>query len=252
MSKWLSNKSYDERAALRLICFPYAGGDVDIFRAWSKALSPAVEVCPVQLPGRGRRFFEDPFTNLTQLVQILTRELQPYLDKPFALFGHSMGAIMSFELARALRNERLAEPVHLFVSGWRAPHIPSRERPSYDLPQDEFLEKLRRLGGTPAELLENAKFVKLLLPLLRADFEVIQTYAYSPQPPLTCPITALGGSHDHVAGREELEAWREHTTASFSLRMLPGEHFFLHTAQPLMLEILARELDLNLSKRAGG
>lgn len=252
MSKWLPNNSFDRRPALRLFCLPYAGGDVDIFRAWSKALPPGVEVCPVQLPGRGRRFREAPFTRLTQLVQAFARELRPYMDAPFAFFGHSMGAVTGFELARALRSERLAGPAHLFVSGWRAPHIPSRERPSYDLPETEFLEKLRRLGGTPAELLENAKFVKLLLPLLRADFELIQTYAYAPEPPLACPITALGGLQDNVAGREQLEAWREHTTCSFSLRMLPGGHFFPHTAQPLLLEILARELDLSLSRLARG
>src|SRR5205085_9026436 len=125
----------NEDAALRLLCLPYAGGAADIFRSWANVFPPTIEVCPIQLPGRGGRLLEPPFTNLSLLVETLTSELLPYLDKPFALFGHSMGAIIVFELARQLRSKKINEPLHLFVSAWRAPQIPRRERPSFDLPE---------------------------------------------------------------------------------------------------------------------
>jgi surfactin synthase thioesterase subunit len=243
MSKWVLNQGQNNQASLRLFCCPYAGGASDIFRSWSASLSSNIEVCPLQLPGRGGRLLEAPCRSLSFLVEVLTRELLPYLKKPFALFGHSMGAAISFELARQLRNEYGIEPVHLFVSGFRAPQLPRRETPSFDLPQAEFLDKLYSLGGSAKELLDNPKFIQLLLPAVRADFEMIQTYIYAPEPPLTCPITAFGGLDDHVVKREELAHWREQTTGTFTLRILPGNHFFLQTAQERLLAILAEELN---------
>jgi medium-chain acyl-[acyl-carrier-protein] hydrolase len=250
MSKWITGQGRNENAALRLFCLPYAGGATDIFRPWSNLLPSNIEVCPIQLPGRGGRLLEPPFTNLSLLVEALTSELRPYLDRPFALFGHSMGAIIVFELARQLRSKQINEPLHLFVSGWRAPQIPRREQPSFDLPEAEFLNKLRGLGGSPDGLLDNPKFIQLLLPLLRADFKMIQTYTYSPQPPLACSITALGGLQDHVAKQEDLEAWREQTTGAFSLRLLPGNHFFIHEAQPVLLALLADEIGVIVNQLA--
>jgi surfactin synthase thioesterase subunit len=247
MSRWITDQGRTDGVALRLFCLPYAGGGANIFRSWSNLLPSLIEVCPIQLPGRGGRWLESPFTNVSLLAQAIARELVPYLDKPFALFGHSMGAIIGFELAHQLRNEQIIEPVHLFVSGCRAPQIPSSEQPSFDLPEVEFLNKLRGLGGSSDGVLDDPKFTKLLLPLLRADFEMIQTYRYSRQEPLACPITALGGLQDHVVKHEELKAWREQTTGVFSLRLFPGNHFFIHTAQVLLLETLSREMECRLA-----
>lgn len=245
MSKWVLNRKRNDEATLRLFCCPYAGGGSDIFHRWSVGLPSEIEVCPLQLPGRGGRLLESPYRRLLELVEVLAHELQPYLKKPFALFGHSMGAAISFELARRLRDEYGIEPARLFVSGFRAPQLPRREKPSFDLPQAEFLDKLHSLGGSAKELLDNPRFIRLMLPAVRADFEMIQTYTYSPQPPLTCPITALGGVDDHIVKHEELAAWREQTTGTFTLRTLPGNHFFLHTAQDRLLEILADELNVS-------
>ncbi len=242
-SRWLSGYTPNPRADLRLFCFPYAGGAANIFHAWSKSLPTRVEVCPVQLPGRVSRLREPAFTGLEPLVETAARELLPYFDKPFAFFGHSMGAIISFELAHRLRLEHSHEPVHLFVSGRRAPQIPEDEPPTYNLPDDKFLDELRRLKGTPPEVLEHEELMKLVLPVLRADFELIQTYRYSPRTPLECPLTVFGGLDDTEVTRESLELWREMTTGAFKLRMLPGDHFFLNTAQPLLLQILARDLE---------
>lgn len=227
---------------MRLFCFPYAGGNASIFRGWAEQLPKYLEVCPVQLPGRGTRTRESPFNSLTPLVEALAQAMPPELEKPFAFFGHSMGAIIGFELARHLRKRGLPEPLHLFASGHKAPQIPEAGPLDYDLPEPEFIEKLRGLNGTPQEVLEHPELMELMLPLLRADFALIQTYVYSPELPLDCPITVLGGTEDRHVSREHLEAWREQTRGSFMLRMLPGDHFFLQTTQSLLLRILADRL----------
>jgi medium-chain acyl-[acyl-carrier-protein] hydrolase len=185
---------------------------------------------------------EPPFTQLEPLIQELTRVLLPYLDKPFAFFGHSMGTLVSFELARILRKEYDLSPVHLFVSGRRAPQVPDPDPPIHTLPEREFLDELRRYNGTPESVLENPELMQLFLPTLRADFAVLETYVYTPEPLLDCPITAFGGLEDWKASCDDLEAWREQTTADFSLQMFPGDHFFVHSVQPLLLQSLSKTL----------
>jgi medium-chain acyl-[acyl-carrier-protein] hydrolase len=237
---WIPLGKPDPEARLRLFCFPYAGGGALVFRNWSDGLPADVEVCPVQLPGRGTRLMEHPFTQLPPLVAALAQALSPLLDKPFAFFGHSLGALVSFELARQLRRQYGVHPVRLFVSAGRAPQIPHRGPPIHILPEKEFLAELRRLNGTPSELLDHKELMVIMLPLLRADFAVYETYVYSSEPPLNCPISAFGGLQDRKVNNSDLEAWRAQTNISFSLRMFPGDHFFLK--QPLLLRVLSQEL----------
>jgi len=154
-----------------------------------------------------------------------------------------MGALIGFELARYLRKEQSPEPVHLFVSGRRAPQILNTEPSTYNLPEAGFLAYLQRLKGTPGEILEHPELMRLMLPLLRADFEMVETYIYSKDAPLNCSITAFGGLQDDKVKQERLEAWRKQTSRHFSLRMLPGDHFYLHTAESLLLQILSSELN---------
>lgn len=213
-----------------------------VYRAWADCLPQSIEVCPIQLPGRGNRLKEPAYTKLSFLVDKLASALTPYLDKPFAFFGHSMGAKISFELARELKKRTGLEPVHLFASGCRAPHIAYTDPTTFDLPEDEFIEKLRWLNGTPREALENQELMQILAPILRADFKVVQTYVYSTGAPLGCPITVFGGIQDPEISREHLEAWKDHTASSFSLHMLPGDHFFLHSVQPHLLRAVAQSL----------
>src|ERR1043165_2264853 len=182
-------------AALRLFCFPYAGGNPSTFWSWPERL-PWVEVCALQLPGRGGRVTEPPFASLDPLIREATRGFAPYLDKPFAFFGHSMGALISFELARRLRAEGRRGPLKMFVSGCRAPQMPNRAPLTYNLPEPEFVKELKRLKGTPPEVFESQELMQLVLPVLRADFGICQTYAYQHEPPLACPIYAFGGLED--------------------------------------------------------
>lgn len=250
-NSWLTYTKPYPQASVRLFCFPYAGGSSIIFRTWAESLPTTVEVCSIELPGRGTQMKSAPFSRLKPLVgaitQALTRNqfapaLLPHLNKPFAFFGHSMGAVVSFELARLLRKQYDLKPVHMFVSGRRAPQIPDPDPPIHALSEPEFIEELRRLNGTPEALLENAELMQLLVPILRADFEVLETYVYTTEPPLDCPITAFGGLQDREVNCDELQAWREQTNAAFSLQMFRGDHFFLHSAQSLLLQSLSQEL----------
>ncbi|HEU4507244.1 MAG TPA: alpha/beta fold hydrolase [Pyrinomonadaceae bacterium] len=241
-SPWLAYYQPNYRATLRLFCFPYAGGSALVFNKWRESLPPFVEVCPVQLPGRGNRLDVPPFTDIDPLVEAAAAALLPYFDVPFAFFGHSMGASISFELARLLRREGRRLPLHLYISGRRAPHIISDDPLLHPLPEAELLDELRQLNGTPKEVLEHPELMQMMLPLLRADFSVAETYVCKPEPPLNIPMTVFGGLSDKDVGREDLEAWREYTTAPFKLRMLAGDHFFLNTSQAILLRLLATEL----------
>lgn len=242
LNSWVTCFQPNPQAKLRLFCFPYAGGGALSFRTWPDSLPLSVEVCPIELPGRGFRLRESPFTRLEPLIQAIAYPLLPYLDKPYAFFGHSMGGLISFELTRFLRREYGISPIHLFISARRAPQVPASHPPIHKLSDSKFQDELRRLNGTPEAVLENAELMQLLLPTLRADFSVIETYTYATEPPLDCPIAVFGGLEDREVSYEELQAWREQTNGAFSLHMLPGNHFFMHSAQSLVLELLSQIL----------
>jgi medium-chain acyl-[acyl-carrier-protein] hydrolase len=179
---------------------------------------------------------------MAPLVASLAEGLSPYLEKPFAFFGHSLGAIVSFELAMKLQREGRKLPLHMFVSGRRAPHIPRQEPITYNLPDEEFVKELKRLNGTPKEVLEHSELMKLLLPVLKADFEISETYTHTGEPLRGCPVTVFGGKQDEEAPPHYLEAWQQDTTGPFKQRMLPGDHFFLHASEQLLLAALNQEL----------
>jgi medium-chain acyl-[acyl-carrier-protein] hydrolase len=239
---WFNCQTTGTLPAVRLFCFPYAGGGAGIYRGWGDILPRHVEVCAAQLPGRGTRVREPAATDLGALVRALADALENKLDRPFAFFGHSLGALICFELARHLRERGGPQPIYLFVSGRRAPQLPGTQRVIHDLPEPEFIEELRRLRGTPTEVLEHPELMQLLSPPLRADFSLAETYAYAPGPRLNCPISAFGGLQDEEVGREELEGWKEQMTGRFKLRMMPGNHFFLNDVQQPLLRSIAEDL----------
>jgi medium-chain acyl-[acyl-carrier-protein] hydrolase len=168
--------------------------------------------------------------------------LLPDLDRPYALFGHSMGAIVAFEAARSLRARYGIEPVHLFISGRRPPHLPGKRWSIHTLAEREFLNEVKAMGGAPPEIFDNADIMELMTPVLRADFEMIENYRYDEGEPLSCPVTAFGGLEDPDIPPDCLEEWRSHTTGRFSMHMVPGDHFFIRTARRLVLARLATEL----------
>jgi surfactin synthase thioesterase subunit/phosphopantetheinyl transferase len=211
-------------------------------------MPPAVELRAVQLPGREGRLRERPFDCMGPLVDALAGVIRPHLDRPFAFFGHSMGALVAFELARRLGRDGLAGPSHLIVSGRRPPQAPQTAPTLHDLPPEEFKDALRRLGGTPREVLEHADLMQVLTPMLRADFAVVETYRFEQGPALECPVTVLGGLEDIGAPPDALPGWGEHTRGPFRVRMLPGGHFFLHAGEALVLEALAEELAPHLGE----
>ena len=231
-----------EGARVRLLCIPYAGGSSRIFQPWLELVPAGVDLWAVESAGRGSRIAEPPAETLEPLVDELLAAVVPDLDVPLAVFGHSMGALVAFELARSLRRRDLAEPVALFLSGHQAPQLPPRESPTRDLSDPEFVQRLRRLGGTPEELLEHEDLLEVFLPLLRADFAAIESYEYRDEPPLGCGITAFGGLGDRLVGREQLEAWRVHTVGRFDLHLLPGGHFFLYQSAASLLALVSARL----------
>lgn len=232
----------DSTARLRLFCFPFAGGRATTYRSWAAQLPAAVEVIPVEMPGRGYRTAEKPFTRLETAVADLSQALRPFLDRPFAFFGHSMGALLSFELACRLWGEWGLAPAQLFISAHRSPELADTEPPTYSLPDDQFIAKLRKLNGTPKEVLEHPELLAYLIPFLRADFELCNTYTYHPGLTLTCPIWTFGGLQDPSVGVKELQGWEHQTTGQFNLQMLPGDHFFINTGQSLLLRLLTERL----------
>lgn len=225
-----------------MFCLPYAGGGASVYRGWGASLPADVEVCPVQIPGRESRMREAPIERSGPLTKAIVDALQPYMNLPFVFFGHSMGAMLSFEVSRELRRRGQAQPLHVFVSGRRAPQLPAREEPIWDLPEPEFVVKLRELNGTPEEVLQHEELMKLLSPILRADFQVNETYEFVPEEPFDFGISAFGGLGDVDVTRDDVAAWQEHTRGRFRMRMLPGDHFFIHGSKDLVLEAISRDL----------
>ena len=225
---WIKYRGQDSQTGLRLFCFPFAGGGASIFRTWPHRLPPDIEVCAIQLPGREDRFQETPFDRLSSLIDALADVLYPYMDLPFAFFGHSLGSLTAFELTRRLRRKKAPCPLQLFVSGSRAPQLPNSDPPMHQLPDAEFIEALRRFKGTPKAVLENPEFMEVFSPLLRSDMRLYETYVYDHEAPLDCPITAFGGLEDAEVSRQEVAGWSDQTRSRFRMHMFPGDHFFLN------------------------
>ena len=218
-------------AQARLICFSYAGGGGAVYRPWALALPSEVEVLAVQLPGRESRLREPPLRSMAALVEALAPALLPQLDRPVAFFGHSMGALLAYELARALHARGGPAPQHLMVSGRRAPQLQEPDAPIHHLPDEAFVGEIdRRYGGIPAEILQHRDILELLLPALRADMAAIETHRHQEGPALPCAITAFGGHDDPRAQPAVLQPWGAQTQAGLRTRHFPGGHFYFNDA----------------------
>jgi len=230
---------------MRLFCFPYSGAAASIYYPWSSILPETIEICPIQYPGHGTRVGESLIDSLPDMIPLIAQAIQTFVDKPFSIFGHSMGALLGFELARFLQQDRSPAPEYLFVSGHNAPQLPDVSEPIHKLPDQQFIDRLRKLNGTPEDVLQNEELRDLVLPIIRADFKLSETYQYQYYEPLSCSLCACGGLSDNYITRDGLDAWREQTTGKFSLRMFPGDHFYLNDSRMLLLQVIARELAQN-------
>ena len=239
---WLDWIRADAEAPLRLFCFHYAGGSAAVFRPWAQAFPRGIELCAVELPGRGRLMGAPPYLRLRPLVQAVAETMLDALEpKPFAFFGHSMGALVCFELVRQLQRLALPLPQLLCVSGRRAPCYPPHTA-YHTLPDDELIARLAGLNGTPREVLDHPELMQLMLPMIRADFGVCETYTYTSGPALPCPIVVCGGEQDPDVQSHHLDAWRAFTTAGCDVTLFTGDHFYLRPSQQGLVTHIERHL----------
>lgn len=230
-------------AKIRLFCFPHAGVGTSAFRGWSEAFGDNIEVCLVQPPGREGRLRDPLPTSVLDIATELVTNLGDLLDRPFAFYGHSLGALLAFETSRAARRDVGRQPVHLFVGAAPAPQLPWEHSPLRSLPEPQFIEEIqKRYGGIPSQVLADPEMRELLLPILRADVAMVETYRYSLEGPLDCGITVLCGAQDRMVSRQSAQAWRVQTAAEFSLQVLEGNHLFLQTQRPQLLRMLSERL----------
>jgi len=243
ISLWLPKVRVSPSIRLRLFCLPYAGGSAAIFQNWFGFFLETIDICPIQLPGRGMRMHESPIEELSSLVKAIVREISPYLEVPFAFFGHSLGGLIGFEVSHRLAKEHLPIPAHLFTSGCAAPSRQKCRRRLSSLPESALIEELRKLNGTPQAVLENNELMALVLPALRTDFSLFESYCYQQHPRLLgCPITVFGGSEDTEVDLGQLASWKDETHGRFTLHLLPGDHFFLHSAETELLTLMAQQI----------
>jgi medium-chain acyl-[acyl-carrier-protein] hydrolase len=246
---WIQRPRPRPGARLRLLLLAHAGGGASAYRGWADAFPEEVEVCPVQLPGRENRLRERPHDRVEPLVSELARALEPWRDLPYALFGHSTGALIGFELARHAARTGAPGPVHLFASGRRAPDVPSRQGDLHALPDAELIAELRELGGMPQALLDHPELMQLLLPVLRADLALTETYTPVPGATIAAPVTAYTGAADGKVAEEDARAWGRHTTAAFALRTFPGDHFYLFAERDRVIQSLTADLRPHVAAR---
>ena len=246
-TSWLRCLDRRSDARLRLYCFPHAGGGASQYRSWARRLPPDVEPWAVQLPGRENRLHEPPVRRLRALVDEFAPLFVATRPGPFVFFGHSLGALIAYELCVSLRGLGHPGPLLMMVSGCRAPDVPD-ERRVHDLPDAEFLTALGELNGTPDEALKSDELMALILPTLRADFEMSETYTHRPARPLDCPIAIFGGSDDPIVSVEGLEQWRRYSSVGSTVEVLPGSHFYIRSAQEELLRCLSTHLECALAR----
>ncbi|MGJ4946583.1 thioesterase II family protein [Bradyrhizobium sp. HKCCYLS1011] len=227
---------------VRLYCFPHAGGTGKLFRSWQDQLQPGIEVCAVEYSGHGTRINEPLLDTIGQLAQSTVEEIGRCRSGSFALLGHSMGSLVAFETCHLLAERRLPMPSLLIVCGHRAPRVPRLSAATHDAPDAEFLTHLRELGATPPEVFGTPDLLELMLPILRSDFRACETYQPPNRPRLSVPIAAYGGLRDKETSKEALLAWGEQTTGRCTVRMFPGDHFFIGDSAGNVVLPLKRDL----------
>jgi medium-chain acyl-[acyl-carrier-protein] hydrolase len=241
MKSWIK-LSKSENDNFRVLCFPYSGGTAQVYRPLTNLLPDGVSVYSYELPGRGRRFGEEIPGMLSGLVEDAFSSIRGLIERPYAFLGHSLGGIIAFEMTRHLRKQGQPLPKHLFVSGIRAPQVPKREGEAFNLPRQAFIEKIKDMGGTPSEILENEEMLDIMIPVLRKDFQIYETYSYSQDVPMPIPITAFGGRGDNFVTEDDIRQWSEHTSSLFDMQIFAGDHFFILDNMNNVAQSIARAI----------
>jgi surfactin synthase thioesterase subunit len=240
-ASWIRRFHAIDGIGVRLLCFPHAGGSASYFFAVSRALAPRAEVLAVQYPGRQDRRLEPAIESVTELAERVYGALGAWTDRPLAFFGHSMGAIMAFEVARLMQARDGTGPVHLFASGRRAP-ARYREGTVHQYNDQELLAELSRIGGTDQRFLRDPEMHATVLPVVRSDYRAIESYRYTAGSPLACPITALVGDADPQTTVDEANSWADHTAGGFRLRVFTGGHFYLDAHRAEVINLISATL----------
>lgn len=242
VNQWIKRYCPRRYPKIRLFCLPPAGGGASTFRRWGYLLPNEIEVCAVQLPGRESRLTESPLRHFDDLLQAIKQSLTPYLEYPFALFGHSMGALLAFSLACEFQQDLGLHPTYLFVSAHEAPQLLLTQSAKEEEIDDITLAKeFCALAGISEEIIRSEDLIDLLIATIRADFSICKSFKYIPVELLTCPIAALGGLEDSIP-REAMEAWSKQTSGKFKLHMFPGAHHYIRQCEEPLLQIIARDL----------
>jgi len=241
-SLWMPYCEQAPAARLTLFCFHCAGSGASMFRTWRPHLPAEIDLRAVQLPGRENRLKERAYTHIEPLIDDATQALKPHLDKPFAIFGHSMGALVGFEVARRIRRSYQRDPVHLFFSSYPAGQLVQFRQSIANLPDDEFVDRAIRYHWIPDRLLKNREWTKALSEILRADVATCESYVYQDDEPFMCPVSVFGGLEDFYVSRDELLAWQEQARGSFKLRLFPGNHSYHQDCRNRLLSTIAAEL----------
>ena len=239
-SRWLVRKPAPPRR-FRLYCFCYAGGSAANYANWQADLDPTIEICAIELPGRGTRFGEEAETSLSTLKATVAQVIASAGHTSFAFFGHSLGALLAFEVARTLQQMGAAVPQHIFVSGGSAPQHRRDTGKIHLLADDELIEELKNYNGTPPAVLEHEELMELLLPMIRADFALVANYTYSAAPLLPMPTTVLMGRDDDNGEGEHVEGWKKETSADCKIFWFEGDHFYIHPQRDAVLECIRTE-----------
>ncbi len=246
MNKWFLRTSSKTSAKFRLFCLPYAGGDSSIYTPWVNQIPDFIELLPIQLPGRSIRIQEPAISSMTELVDQIYLSMLPLLDKPYMLLGHSLGGRVGFELLHKINKTNAPPPKHFIASGSKAPHLPRTNNITYNLPDEEFIEELRKLNGTPSEVINNRELMEFLLPMLKADFCISDNHVTKQKTLLDCSISVFHGEEDTLVSESDARAWQKHFSKPINFQVFSGGHFFINENSDDLLSslksILRREL----------
>ncbi|WP_164931613.1 thioesterase II family protein [Longirhabdus pacifica] len=238
MEEWFFHYDNQGESSVRLFCFHYAGGSSNTYRSWNRGeLSPSVELISMELPGRGRRFNEPLLSTMEEVTSSALKAILPYRDKPMVFFGHSMGALMAFELARALEKENI-KLAHLITSCFYAPQLPRKDKQITALPDEQFLREVQKLNGVPDLLMENKELMDLYTPIMKSDFKIIENYTYTDGEKLHCPITAITGKKDKAITYEKIVPWKEQSHLATDYQLFEGDHFYLNKERAELLSLI--------------